>query len=45
MLIGLVFWMLVEVNDKNFVWVKVLKMVCECLESVLKDDDGKYIDK
>ncbi len=42
---GLAPWTLVEANDKNFARVKVLKTLCERLESALKDDDGKYTEK
>jgi len=42
---GLAPWTLVEANDKNFARVKVLKTVCERLESALKDENGKYGDK
>mgnify|MGYP001160582188 FL=1 len=42
---GLAPWTLVEANDKNFARVKVLRTVCERLESALKDEDGKYGDK
>ena len=41
---GLAPWTLVEANDKNFARVKVLKTLCERLESALKDD-GKYTEK
>ncbi len=42
---GLAPWTLVEANDKNFARVKVLKTICERLESALKDEDGKTIEK
>lgn len=42
---GLAPWTLVEANDKNFARVKVLKTLCERLESALKDDNGKYDEK
>jgi len=42
---GLAPWTLVEANDKNFARVKVLKTLCERLETALKDDNGKYSDK
>ena len=42
---GLAPWTLVEANDKNFARVKVLKTLCERLETALKDDDGKYTEK
>ncbi|MDR2839422.1 MAG: polyphosphate:AMP phosphotransferase [Azonexus sp.] len=39
---GLAPWTLVEANDKNFARVKVLKTICERLETALKDEHGKY---
>ena len=42
---GLAPWTLVEANDKNFARVKVLKTLCERIETALKDDNGKYSEK
>ena len=38
-------WTLVESNDKNFARVKILKTVCQRLESALNDPTGKLADK
>jgi polyphosphate:AMP phosphotransferase len=42
---GLAPWTLIEANDKNYARVKILRTVCERLESALKNDDGKLADK
>ena len=39
---GLAPWTLVEANDKNFARAKVLKTICQRLESALLIDNGKY---
>lgn len=40
---GLAPWTLVEANDKNFARVKVMKTICDRLESALKSEDrGKH---
>ncbi len=40
---GLAPWTLVEANDKNFARVKVLKTICDRLETALKsDNDAKH---
>lgn len=36
--IEIVFWILVEVNDKCFVWVKVLCIINDVIEVVYKKD-------
>jgi len=42
---GLAPWTLVEANDKNYARVKVLKTLCDRLETALKEDDGKTAEK
>ncbi|HQU78800.1 MAG TPA: polyphosphate:AMP phosphotransferase [Azonexus sp.] len=39
---GLAPWTLVEANDKNFARAKVLKTICQHLETALQIDNGKY---
>ena len=39
---GLAPWTLVEANDKNFARAKVLKTICQRLETALQIDNGKY---
>ena len=42
---GLAPWTLVEANDKNFARAKVLKTICQRLESALSIDNGKYTEQ
>ena len=42
---GLAPWTLVEANDKNFARAKVLKTICQRLESALLIDNGKYTEQ
>lgn len=42
---GLAPWTLVEANDKNFARAKVLKTICQRLESALMIDNGKYTEQ